>query len=228
MPTLNAGRVGTVAGNLSASFAESRVTTGGGGSFVSDSPTTATGFAIQSLNSGARGGFRQRRTYIYFDTSGITSTPTEALLKIEGSTNADSTCVLLEGGDAFGGDGDDALTTGDFTECGIGSFTVIRADAISWSTGTNTFTLNSTARSALASENDTVYAVVNNAHDFLNSSPTTTTNAGIDFSDTIFIDYTLPAGASEVTSISGIVLASIEGINAIEDSNIEEINTITF
>ena len=97
MPTLNAGRVGTVAGNLSASFAESRVTTGGGGSFVSDSPTTSNGFAIQSLNSGARGGFRQRRTYIYFDTSGITSTPTEALLKIEGHSNADSTCVLLDG-----------------------------------------------------------------------------------------------------------------------------------
>ena len=88
--------VGYIQGTGGSSFANSRTDNG---SAVFDSPTGNVLSPIQSFFSSGRGGgtYRQNRTYIYFDTSGITGTVTSATLKITSYTTVTSDVIVLNG-----------------------------------------------------------------------------------------------------------------------------------
>ena len=86
MPTINAGRVGFIRGTPSTSLNTARTSNG---TTATDNPTTNITNAVQSFFSSGRGGgtILFFRTYVHFDTSGITSTPTSAKLKLTTVTN---------------------------------------------------------------------------------------------------------------------------------------------
>ena len=224
MPTLNTGRVGYVVGTAGTNFATSRTANG---SSAVDSPTGNVAHAIQSFFSSGRGGgtYRQTRVYIYFDTSGITSTVSSATLKITGHSNTTSDVIVMNGQNAFGGDGDDALATNDFNEVNIGGVVQPFSSNESWSTGLNSISLNSTALSAIEADDDTVMGVINYAHDYANSAPTSTVSAGIAFGTTIQLEYAV-AASSNITSLNGITRSNITSFNAIALADIDEINRI--
>ena len=226
MPTLNAGRVGYVVGTAGTNFATSRTANG---SSAVDGPTGNYSFAIQSFFSSGRGGgtYRQTRTYIYFDTSGITSTVSSATLKITGYSTTTSDIIVLNGTNAFGGDGDDALATNDFNEVNIGGFTQPFSSNESWSTGLNSITLNANALSRIELDDDTVMGVMNFTTDYSNSAPTSTVQAGIAFGTTIQLEYEVSA-ATDITSVNTITKSNITSYNTIAAANIDELNTLLF
>ena len=72
-----------------------------------------------------RGGttYKVGRVFMYFDTSGITGTLSEATLKLYWQANTESYIVMKS--DAFGGDGGTALADADFNNVTFGTGTLI-------------------------------------------------------------------------------------------------------
>jgi hypothetical protein len=224
MPTINAGRVGRIRGTPSTNYTTAKTSNG---STATDSPTSNDSSAIMAFFSAGRGGgtFLFHRTYIYFDTSGITGTVTSATLKITGVTNNSSGCIVADGGNAFGGDGNTALATTDFNAVDIGGSPTAFSGQISWNTSLNSISLNASALSALSSNDNTNFCVLNNTFDFGSTSSFTTVSAGIAFGTTIQLEYVV-AASSNITSLNTIARASITSFNTIALADIDKINTI--
>jgi len=224
MPTINAGRVGFIRGTPGTNYNTAKTANG---STATDSPTGNISNAIMAFFSSGRGGgtFLFQRTYIYFDTSGITGTVTSATLKITGNSQNSSACIVADGNGAFGGDGNTALATTDFNEVDIGGSPVAYSGQTSWSTGLNSISLNSTALSILKTQSDTNFCVLNSNNDFGSTTTTSTVQAGIAFGTTIQLEYAI-AAASDITSINTIARANVSKFNTIELAAIDSINTI--
>jgi len=224
MPTINAGRVGYIRGNPGSNYTNAKTDNG---STAYDSPTTNVTNAIMAFFSSGRGGgtYLFHRTYIYFDTSGITGTVTSATLKITGHSQNSANVVVADGGNAFGGDGNTALATTDFNAVDIAAPPTLYSSATSWSTSLNSITLNSTALSALSSNNNTVLCVLNGDHDYQTNAQTSTVQSGIAFGTAIQLEYAV-AASSDITSLNGIARASITSFNTIALASIDSINGI--
>tara|TARA_R110001592_G_scaffold88314_1_gene260131 strand:- start:342 stop:1022 length:681 start_codon:yes stop_codon:yes gene_type:complete len=224
MPTINAGRVGYIRGTGGTNYSNAKTNNG---SVAYDSQTGNVSNAIMAFFSSGRGGgtFLFHRTYIYFDTSGITGTVTSATLKITGNSQNSSVVVVADGNDAYGGDGNTALATTDFNKVDIGGSPVLYSSQTAWSTSLNSITLNSTALSALKSQSNTIFCVLNGPNDYGSTSTFSTTQAGIAFGTTIQLEYAL-AASSEITSLNTIARADISKFNTLELAAIDSINTI--
>jgi len=224
MPTINAGRVGRIRGTPGTNYNNAKTSNG---SIATDSPTSNDASAIMAFFSSGRGGgtFLFHRTYIYFDTSGITTIPSSATLKITGHSQNSSGCIVADGGNAFGGDGNTALATTDFNAVDIGGSPTAYSGQTSWSTGLNSISLNATALSALKNQNNTNFCVLNNNNDFGSTTTTSTVQSGIAFGTTIQLEYVLPA-TSNITSINTIARADVSKFNTIVLASIDSINTI--
>jgi len=224
MPTINAGRVGRIRGTPSTNYTTAKTSNG---STATDSPTSNDSSAIMAFFSSGRGGgtFLFHRTYIYFDTSGITAEVTSATLKITGVSSNSSGCVVADGGNAFGGDGNTALATTDFNAVDIGGSPTAYTNQFSWNTSLNSISLNSTALSNIRSQSNTIFCVLNNNNDFGSTTTTSTVQAGIAFGTTIQLEYAV-AASSDITSLNTIARASITSFNTITLADIDSINTI--
>ena len=139
MPTINAGRVGQIRGTASSILNTART---GNGTTVTDSPTSNITNAVMSFFSAGRGTILFNRTYVYFDTSTITSTLSSAKLQFTTVTNNSSDVIVMNGFDAFCGDGDDALAANDFNEVGIGGTTQTFSSGVSLGIGAVKISLN--------------------------------------------------------------------------------------
>ena len=224
MPTINAGRVGRIRGAGSTNYTTARTSNG---TIAVDGATGNVSNAIQAFFSSGRGGgtYLFHRTYIYFDTSGITTTVTSATLKITGVTNSAANVVVADGNNAFGGDGNTALATTDFNEVDIGGSPVLFSGQTAWSTSLNSITLNSTALSTLKNQSNTIFCVLNGTHDYTNNAQSSTVQSGIAFGTTIQLEYAV-ATASDITSINTITRSDITSFNTIDLADIDSINTI--
>jgi hypothetical protein len=226
MQTINAGRVGYIRGTPSTNYNTAKTSNG---STATDSPTSNINNAIMAFFSAGRGGgtFLFQRTYIYFDTSGITTLPSSATLKITGVTSNSSAVIVADGNDAYGGDGNTALATTDFNKVDIGGSPVAYSSQTSWNTSLNSISLNAAALSALSSNDNTNFCVLNSNNDFGSTTTTSTTQAGIAFGTTIQLEYEVSA-ATDITSVNTITKSNITSYNTIAASNIDELNTLTF
>lgn len=223
MPTINAGRVGTIRGTPSSNLTTARTSNG---TTVNDSPTTTVSNAVMSFFSAGRGTILFNRTYVYFDTSTITSTPASAKIRISTGTNNSSDVIVMNGFDAFGGDGDDALATNDFNEVNMGGLTQIFSSAVTLSANASQFIdLNSTALSRITADDDTVMCLMNNSFDRSGTTPSSVTQLGIAFGTTMVLDYTV-AATSDITSVNTITRSNITSFNTIALASIDEINGI--
>jgi len=224
MPTINAGRVGYIRGTPGSNYTSAKTSNG---STAVDSPTGNVSNAIMAFFSSGRGGgtFLFQRTYLYFDTSGITTLPSSATLKITGITSNSSDAIVADGGNAFGGDGNTALATTDFNEVDIGGSPVAYSSQTSWSTSLNSISLNSTALSNIRSQSDTVFCVLNSTNDYGSTQQSSIITSGIAFGTTIQLEYVV-AATSNIDSLNGVARASISSFNATALASIDKINGV--
>ena len=249
MPTIYAHEKDGVANNVGdathtacrdASSADSVSTTG-----------TSGGVYLYLKQPGRGGGshYSVRRSFFYFDTSGITSTVSSATFNLFRTTSTPTGTALLVKSTAFGGDGGTNLSTGDFD--GFPGFTAGVTNSMSgnvtdysseftmasvW-TSTNSYssggiTLSSDALSDMVSNDYLIFAMINADFDYKDQEP----GGPLDGSLAPFyaanytgtdrdpkIDYTL-AGYSN--DIIGVASSNIGEVNGISNAAIAEINGV--
>ena len=222
MPALNASKKGLIVGTTQTTQAAARDATTG----THNDATGGESLAIQWFRSSGRGGGSMRyiRTFLYFNTSGITSTVSSATLVIRGSgTNNDADVIGVKS-TAFGGDGGTDLADDDFNN--LYYSTTYTNELTSWNTsGDNNFTLTSDALNDIKNNNAFIIALVEADSDYSDTDTSDTADdVGINFSLAGYtsINYTLaPTGYGN--NIIGVSSANISTVNAVATANIEKI-----
>ena len=104
------------------------------------------------------------RVYMEFDTSGITTLPTNATLKIYGTSNNSADMIVVKGTQS------DSLVAADYDNLDFS--TAYSAELATWSTsGYNNFTLNSTALAAIRDNDKFKICIINYDYDYLDVDP---------------------------------------------------------
>ena len=178
------------------------------------------------------------RSFLQFDTSGITGTVSSATLKIYGYVNGTADLKIVKS-TAFGsGYEGSSLSTADFDAITgftddaamSGNVTDYSSEITTWSTsGYNDITLNSTALTDMQNDNAFKIAIVEHDQDYKNVDPgINATNAGgmyFEFytgtSTDPIIDYTVAGYSHSVNTLSS---ANIGEINTVATANIAEVN----
>ena len=209
MPTINAGKKGFIYNSAGdPNFTKQRET----GSAISTNPTGNEAIAFSFLRSSDRvsTNYKFYRTFIYFDTSQITSTVSEARINIEGETNNTGDYIIVSSS-AFGGDGQSTLAGGDYFDS-LNYSAPYSSEFTSWSTsGNNSLSLNSTALSDIENNDAFICAIIDHDYDYNNNSGTgnITNNHGIAFGTTIILRVTTAAGPTNITAVNGVTAANI-------------------
>ena len=219
MATINASKAGYVIGQSSTTFATSRQN----GSSVVSAPTTNQPIAISYTATSGRGSLTHamRRTFLYFDTSGLTGTISNASLNIEGVTNHAADVIVLKS-TAFGGDGGTALATSDFFS--TIDFSTTYSSEYDWVVGTNDIDLNSGANTDIQNNNAFICAIVEHDKDYSNSAATSATSRqnGIAFGTTITLTYT-EASSGYANDVIGVATANIGKVLGVATANIGKV-----
>ena len=215
------------------------------GSFVGVGNTISSAFTQVHKTAGRGGGtlFGVYRSFMVFDTSGITGTVASATLSIYGVSQNDGSIIAVKS-TAFGGDGGTALAKADIDAISgwssgsslAGSATtygsnVFKPPSDTWSTsGYNDFTATSDLLTDMQNDNVVIICFMNYTNDYLNSA--LTANAFLDTgghyanytgtSRDPKIDYTLAATGYGDT-VNGVAPANISKVNAVATANIEKV-----
>lgn len=227
MPTINAGKKGFIYNSAGdPNFAKQRET----GSAISTNPTGNESIAFSFLRQDDRGSVNYKfyRTFIYFDTSQITSTVSEARINIEGETNNTGDYIIVSSS-AFGGDGQSTLAVGDYFDS-IDYTTAYSAEFTSWNVGSNNLLdLNSTALTDIENNDYFICAIIDHDYDYSDNSGTgnITNNHGIAFGTTITLTVTTAsAGPANVKTINGVDVTVIGKWNGVDWGGITSIDGI--
>ena len=223
MAILTASKAGRIGGQSSTSFSTARQT----GNNVSAAPTGNVIDAISYTAVTGRGSltFNMKRTFLYFDTTAITGTVSAASLDISGVTNNSADVIVLES-TAFGGNGGTALAISDFWS--TIDYSPTYSSIYSSSGASNTISLNSTAESAMQTNNAFICAIVEYYRDYSNSAgvaASTKTN-GIAFGNKIAITYT-ETGAGPTLKLNSVDSPNISKWDGTSWGSISKINGIS-
>lgn len=229
MATLNASKWGHIDGPQDTSFSNARGATAG--TAVEVNPTNTHSDAVRYSRYGRGTLYYQfNRAFFYFDTSGISSTPSSATINIKGGGAFSNAAPLnVVASTAFSGDGSTNLVTGDFDQL---NQTKARSTSTvsTWSNNSvNSISLNSTSLGLIGAQNQFIVALIENDHDSANQAEQTAelTYVGIDYSTTPYLDYTVgSSGPANLTSLNSITKSNITSANTITLANITSINTI--
>jgi hypothetical protein len=221
MPTINASKKGLIVGATNTSQANARDASSG----THDDATGTESLAVQWFRSTGRGGGTMRyiRTFLYFNTSGVTSTVSSCTLKISGHLNTGADIIGVKS-TAFGGDGATDLADADFNNVTWG--TVYTNQLETWSTSsTNDFTLTSAAVTDMKNDDYFIIALVEHDSDYADADTSNGSwTSGINFGGTLQLDYTLATGYSN--NVNGVAAANIAKINGVATANINKVNGI--
>jgi len=229
MAVINASEAGLIIGQSSTTFATARQN----GSSAIPSPTGDNDESIKYTAASGRGSLTHaiKRTFLYFDTSGLTGTISDVEINIVGVTNNGADVIFLKS-TAFGGDGGTTLATSDYFST-IDYSTEYSVKYDSWNaSAVNHIALNSDANTDIQNDDAFICALVEHDSDYSNSAATSSAlrQNGIAFGTTITLTYTEAASASgpaNLTSYNGIAKASITSINGITMANITTLNGIS-
>ena len=183
----------------------------GAGTGNSTSSTgTASAYAIRSDVSAGRGGgstYTVTRTFMYFDTSGISTDVQSATLKVYGYINGGGDIIAVKATSdisSLATSDFDAITGWDSTSDGSGggdnesNVTKYSDEIATWSTsGYNDITLTSTALANMRDDNTVYICLMNYDYDLKDIAPTGTNRNGLYYvnytgtSRDPYIDYTL-------------------------------------
>jgi len=208
---------------------------------------TATGNSSDSHFTGvskfsSRGGgstYRIYRSFIWFDTSGITGTVSAATIKVYGYSANDGSVIAVKS-TAFGGDGSASLAAGDLDAItGYSTGTSLAGKVTtygpqiltsSWSTsGYNDFTGTSDLRADMQNNDAVIICFMDYTNDYLNSAPgsTGTLNCGAYYTDNTgtskdpYIEYTVATGYGD--TIIGVAPANISKVIGVATADIEAV-----
>ena len=218
------------------SWANARDATSGSTSVGS---SASSGFTQVSRAAGRSGtAYGVYRSFLYFDTSGITSAVGSATIKIYGYSANDGSIIAVKS-TAFGGDGSSALATTDFNNISgfttgsslAGNATVYGPQVLTtdWSTsGYNDFTGTSDLKADMQNNDVVIICFMDYTNDYLNSALTSdatlniggyyTEGAGTDKDP--YIEYTLSGYGNNV---NGVASANIGKVKGVATASIEKI-----
>lgn len=213
---------------------------------VTATTNTANNSFTAAARYASRGGgstYRIYRSFIWFDTSGITGTVSAATIKVHGFS-ANNGSVIAVKSTAFGGDGSASLAAGDLDAITgysagsslAGNATVYGPQILtsSWSTsGYNDFTGTSDLRADMQNNNAVIICFMDYTNDYLNSAPGSTgvLNCGAYYTDNTgtskdpYIEYTVSA-AGYTHDVNSVAAASIGKVNTIATASIGKINSL--
>ena len=225
MGTLASNRKGFIVGASSGTYSAALNGTTG----TAQDGATNTQSSIQYFKSTGRGGgtFRFIRTFIHFDTSGISGGSSFQLQLTSAGANgspsslSNTTAIKHTAGGSNGGE----LANSDFNN--IDRNTPYSSATTFGSSGTVTFTLNSTAATQIINEDDFNVALLLShdaaaeEEDMLESSGDVTNQ--INFGNAINLVYTDPVSGYS-NKIAGLAAASINKVSGLATANVGKVN----
>ena len=224
MPTLASNRKGFITGASASDYETALVQSTG---TATDSATGNQTACIQYFKSSGRGGgtFRFIRTFIHFDTSGISGASSISLQLTSVAGNSGNglhnvTAVKHTAGTSNGGE----LANADFNN--VDKSTAYSGATAYGSSGTITFTLNAAAATQINNNNDFNIALLLTAdvageeEDPLEEDGDISN--GIAFSSAINLVYTAAATGYD-HDVIGITQGNIKKVNSIATANIEKV-----
>ena len=226
MAILNSNRKGFIVGATQTSYGDALVSTTG---TVTDSATGDQN-AIQYFKNTGRGGgtFRFIRTFIHFDTSGISGASSISLqLTAVAGDSSDGLHNTIAIKHSAGSSNGSALSSGDFDN--IDRSTTYSNSTAFGSSGTITFNLNAAAATQINNNNDFNVALLltldqaQEEEDPLETDGDITNN--IAFSSAINLVYTA-AATGYGHKVLGVASANIAKVNTVATANIGKINTV--
>ena len=222
MPNILPSKKGLIQGTPDSSQAAARDEASG----THDDATGDEAIAVQWFRSSGRGGGTMRyvRTFLYFDTSGVTGTVASCQLRVEGGGSATNGDIIGVRSDAFGGDGGTDLHNDDFNN--IAWSTAYTNQLETWdSSGANTFTLTSDALTDMKNNDYFIIALVEHDSDFQDTD--TADGAwyvGINFGGAIQLSFILATGYGN--AVNGVASANIGKINGAATADIDKVNGV--
>jgi hypothetical protein len=245
MPTIHANSSGVIYRTFQSSHANARDATSGIGLNTSSTSWTAHTYSVGPSRGGGLA-YRIDRIFIYFDTSTITSTPASATFSIQRTTSHPVGKFQLIKSNAFGGDGQTSLASGDFDAFPgftagvtdsmsneVTDYCDSTIDASAWGTSNDyndtAINLNSTALSDMASNDFFILAIVNSDFDYKNADGAPSTINQLAHYTAAFtgttrdpkIDYVTAGYSHSVNTLSS---AQIGEINTVASADIAELN----
>lgn len=226
MPTLNVSEDGYIGVTGQSSWDNARDATTG--TVVSNSGTSDFANAYHTSGRGSND-FRVTRTFMYFDTSGITDTLADATLKLYGFTQQNSADIIVVKSTAFGGDGGTALAAGDMDSFATGAGNDYSSEFTTMTNGQfNNIPLNATALADIKNNDAFIICIMEYDHDHQDSAPSNASfysswrNGGYSVSSLRpDLEYNIQLGYSH--DIIGVPSANISTINAVATANVEKV-----
>ena len=239
MPTITAStNGGYIIANNHSSHANAR-NAASGNVIVTQASRVST--SLSYVRAAGRGGstvYAIYRSFLQFDTSGITGTVASATLKIYGYVNGNADVIVVKS-NAFGSGYEGAtLAKADFNSIPgftldqdmSGNVTDYSSEIATWSTsGYNDITLNSTALTDIKNDNAFKIAIVEHDQDYKNVDPgiNATIMGGMYFtaytgtSTDPIIEYTLASGYGN--DVIGVASSDIAKVNGVATADISKI-----
>lgn len=222
MGTISLNRGGFLKGATASSFAAAGgVTTS---SEVNDNHSSAEIAAIQYFKSSGRGStFRFTRTFLHFDTSGV-SGGSSFVLNVPGTTNADANVLGIK--HSAGSSNGSAIVSADFDNLVRGT---VYFASTSWSTGSNAISLGATAANDIINNNDFNICLIgvedDGSYDEDALEEDGDISRGINFAGTINITFTDPVSGYG-HKVLAVASANISKVNTVATASIGKINTV--
>lgn len=212
-----------------------------------DTRDGAGNYSTYSANNGAitevrrfaaRGGgvgYYIYRTFMYFDTSGISATVSSATIKFKGYGSAGSPSMIAVKSTAFGGDGSATLVSGDFDSIVgysagtslAGNATDYSAAITSWSVGYNDLASTADLRSDMQNNDIVIIGFMEYTHDYLNSALTSTAYHACNGyfhaypAHSPYIEYETVTGYGNI--VIGVASANIGKVDGVATANISKV-----
>jgi hypothetical protein len=228
MPTIAAGKVQSGTGVAVADFNIARTANAAS---VDTNPLGNKANNVQYFKSSGRGGgtLRFKRTFAYFDVSGVTDTVASATIRVTGysgagTADADTLFVVST---AFGGDGSSNLTTAEFNDIDYTKSRTAVINAADYDTdGTNDYTVNADGLAQIKTDNALILALIEEDADLNNTEGSDAArDIPINFGVNFTLSYVL-ASTGYAHDVSGLAAASIAEVNTVATANIAKINNI--
>ena len=203
----------------------------------------ANGISVYAVAAGRGTNYALTRTFMHFDTSGISGNVSMAKLYVRGfSLNAAS--VIAVKSDAFGGDGGTALAATDFNNItGFSTGASLAGNATTYSsngpfltTGWSVAAYNNMGATAdlksdMQTQTSVIICLMDYTNDYLNSTPgsTGTLSSGIAYSEMSgtgndpYILYTEDAASGYANDVMGVATANIGEVLGVATANIGKV-----
>ena len=205
----------------SPSWSSLRNATSGTNSTTYSSSSTNSSAIRAQFESGRFGSFGTIiRTFLFFDISGagVSTNITSLSLDVPGFSSTTSSVIPVAGSAWGGSGGTTTLTNAMYNDLNFNrayaSFTS------SWSTGTNTFSLNNNAKSDANSDGYLNVVLINYSNDYLNVAPfSLSVNSGVTFKNTsspirLQVTHAEAGYGNDVIGVDNELIAEVNGVSS--------------